>query len=70
MSLSKVIETIYLHRTVLDPEVWQAVGKIENWKNNATKYPWCAREPWENKMHDMIDALAEGKTIEEFLETL
>lgn len=50
---------------LLDPRSWQAVGKVEGWERKHQGY-------WEPKieMHRMIDALAEGKTIEEFLETL
>jgi len=49
---------------LLDPLAWQAVGKVEGWEDRDT-------EPnWQNKMHQMIDALVEGKTLEEFIETL
>ena len=49
----------------LDPKPWQAIGKIKKWQPcSKCKYAW------EHTMHDMIDALAEGKTIEEFIKTL
>lgn len=50
---------------VLQPAFWQAVGKVEGWESQHQGY-------WEPKipMHRMIDALAEGKSISEFLETL
>ena len=52
---------------LLDPRAWQAVGKVEGWEislKNDTK------EDWFNKMHHMIDALAEGKSLENFIKTL
>ena len=60
---------------LLDPLAWQAVGKVEGWE---TKYFKCSpncdnkirSDDWNYQMHRMIDALAEGKTIEEFIETL
>ena len=67
---------------LLDAYAWKAVGKVEGW----CKYAVCALDgestcnrerhfaayPGEYiyKMHRMIDALAEGKTIEQYLETL
>lgn len=47
---------------VLDPEAWKAVGKakgIPGWNL------WALEN-----MHGMISALFDGKTIEQFLETL
>lgn len=56
---------------VLDPLAWQAVGKVEGWE----KISYCrecevADSGYKGRMHRMIDALAEGKTIEEFISTL
>jgi len=64
---------------LLQPEAWKAVGKVEGWycdvhKNSDEPGSWghskeeCA--DWKNRMHRMIDALAEGKTIKEFIATL
>lgn len=60
---------------LLDPKAWQAVGKVEGWtglrhcewadKQEANEY-----EVWQYHWHSMIDALAEGKSIEEFIKTL
>lgn len=64
-------------RILLDPLAWQAVGKTEGWigykrtgidKGNEIEYH--DMEVWKSNMHRMIDALAEGKTIEQFLEPL
>lgn len=66
-------------RILLDPLSWQAVGKVEGWKTwekddfRAT----CAEcgyfytgDEWKHNMHRMIDTLCEGRSIEQFLETL
>lgn len=49
---------------LLDPLAWKAVGKVEGWWDNPPEYVW------RTNMHRMIDALAEGKTIEQFISTL
>jgi hypothetical protein len=82
-----------IHEILLDPLAWQAVGKVEGWKEEGIKsldgkvcaydgYRDCGMgracrftgfpkiDKWHWHMHQMIDALAEGKSIEEFLETL
>ena len=63
---------------ILDPKAWEAVGKVEEWhqeigmrthhiqKGNG----WEVLLDWQYHMHAMIDALIEGKTIEEYLETI
>lgn len=58
----------------LDPLAWKAVGRVEGWKQEYYEYG-SANEaiemaPYMVKMHRMIDALAEEKTIEQYLETL
>lgn len=58
---------------MLDPTAWQAVGKVRGWglhvchyfTNNDADVPM-----WKCKMHGLIDALAEGKTIDEYLQTI
>lgn len=63
---------------VLNPKVWQAVGKVEGWglvpdAVHALAYSMgkdIPNQKWLWNMHRMIDALAEGKTIEEFIATL
>ena len=60
---------------LINPKAWQAVGKVEGWvyevvyaneSMSGVKYSGT----YEPKMHRMIDALAEGKSLEQFLETL
>lgn len=57
------------HADLLNPLFWQALGKVEGWLPG----PGFTTEhhaSWDCKMHDMVDALAEGKTIEAYFETL
>lgn len=70
-----------IEKVFLSPLAWQAVGKVEGW-HQGNKLPEFAEkrlylyEPieeqysWLGHMHRMLDALAEGKTITQFLETL
>lgn len=77
---------------LLDALAWQAVGKVEGWKETVNGYCggdpdyfeernekccWFGRQDcewfekgWQFKMHRMIDALAEGTSIEDFIATL
>lgn len=65
-------------KIILDPEAWKAVGKVEAWKGVSCGHYRCETEnldcmsdpEWLSNMHGMVDALAEGKTIEQHLETL
>lgn len=51
---------------ILDPSAWKAVGRVEGFPHNEG----MADQWWQSRMHRMIDTLAEGKTIEQYLETL
>lgn len=68
---------------LLDPLAWQAVGKVEGWGisigmeeskqiPNTDHYTFKIKERfmWKENMHRMIDALCEGKSIEQFLENI
>lgn len=70
------------YHELLDPLFWQAVGKSEGWeamtsdtcRHCGRHYP-IGNQPeavlqWKVMWHRMIDALADGKTIEEFISTL
>jgi hypothetical protein len=64
-----------LNQVWLDPEAWKAVGKVEGWSGrqimsyidtgNTTGIP-----EWLYRMHCMVAARADGKTIEDYLATL
>lgn len=66
------IEKYTLDQLVLSPKAWEAVGKVEKWSRRMLDVPrpWLYGEEWFYKMHQMIDALADGKTPEEFIKTL
>lgn len=59
---------------LLDPKMWEAVGKVEGWVvqevKNADFDVIGLNYKYEYKMHDMIDALIAGKTLEEYIQTL
>ena len=54
----------------LDPLAWKAVGKVCGWTQVAPYNRWGIEAHWYWNMHQMIDALVEGKSLEEFIETL
>lgn len=49
---------------MLDPLAWKSVFPGKDCDEG------CSTHGWRAKMHHMIDAIADGKTIEQFLETL
>jgi hypothetical protein len=49
---------------LLNPEVWQAVGRVEHW------YEGHYGPEWLHYMRQMIDALAEGQTLEAYLQSV
>ena len=59
-----------LHESLLDPFFWQSLGKAMGWEEDK----WMAHEGlidgptyyW----HNLIDHLADGKSIEEYFEKL
>lgn len=55
---------------LLDPEAWKAVGKVEGWPASVHTPMKEDMRGWEFEMHRVIDALASGQTIEQFLATL
>lgn len=67
------------HEILLDPLAWKAVGKVEGWTDELYNCEYCdipnehylgKIKTWHYNMIRMIDALWEGKTIEEFINTL
>lgn len=68
---------------LLDPNAWRAVGKVRGWVDELRECGCCKKVPeycrccdfemfdqWRLNMHRMIDALAEGKSADEYLATL
>lgn len=71
--------SINLNCYLLAPEVWKAVGRAEGWiypdgrdvakyyNNDPKRTPYPL---WLWKMHRMVDALADGKTVEFYFKNL
>lgn len=53
---------------ILDPSAWKAVGKVK--ESEGRLDPSYASKWAKEAMHRMIDFLAEGKTLEEYISTL
>ena len=49
---------------LLNPKVWQAVGKVEHW------YEGRYGPEWLHHMRNMIDALAAGHTLEAYIQSV
>jgi hypothetical protein len=49
---------------LLNPKVWQAVGKVEHW------YEGRYGPEWLHHMRKMIDALVEGHTFEAYIRSV
>jgi len=47
---------------LLDPKAWQAVAKVAKW------YEGYYGPEWRHHMHQMIDALVEGQTLEAYVQ--
>ena len=62
----------WMAQVLLMPEFWQALGKAEGWKegvkiNGVTQIKGSG---WWHHWHDFIDALASGKTPDEFFKEI
>jgi hypothetical protein len=58
------LHTMVYEAVLLNPKVWQAVGKVEHW------YEGRYGPEWLHHMRQMIDALAEGQTLEAYLQAV
>ena len=68
-------QTMSISQTILDPQFWQCLGKSRGWEKRITFYNSFIdgkenNDQWRLEMHRFIDALAEGRTIESFFESL
>jgi hypothetical protein len=58
------IRIMVYEAVLLNPKVWQAVGKVEKW------YEGRYGPEWLHHMRTMIDALAEGQTLEAYIQSV
>jgi len=68
-----LINPLHIPLIIIDPKAWQAVGKVEGWITscqNVLDDQRIVGDAWRVNMLLMIDALAEGKSIEDFIKTL
>jgi hypothetical protein len=61
---SSTIRIMVYEAVLLNPQVWQAVGKVEHW------YEGRYGPEWLHHMRKMIDALAEGRTLEAYIQSV
>jgi hypothetical protein len=61
---SSPIRMMVYEAVLLDPKAWQAVGKVERW------YEGFYGPEWLHHMRKMIDALAEGHTLEAYVQSV
>lgn len=55
----------------LDPKAWQAVGRVDGWGGkDSYQYLGMRIDEYEFHMQRMIHWLCNGKSIDQFLETL
>lgn len=70
--LNSIMKTTYNPIVFMSPLFWQALGKAEGWgKSIIDGKEWKTgrdgyKNVWQSYWHDLIDALSQGKTIEEF----
>ena len=61
---SSAIWVMVYEAVLLNPKVWQAVGKVEHW------YEGRYGPEWLHHMRKMIDALAAGQTLEAYVRSV
>src|SRR5438105_3825706 len=61
---SSAIRMMGYEAVLLNPKVWQAVGKVEQW------YEGRYGPEWLHHMRNMIDALAAGHTLEAYIQSV
>ena len=58
-------------KILLDPKFWQAVGRVEKWDTEHGKVVGDRiYSEAEYKQHQMLQALWEGKSLDEYIKTL
>src|SRR5690348_1941793 len=58
-------EKIVFGTMIMSPLAWQAVARKEGWGEMPSGDIWQGKPRWQYNMHAMIDALCEGKSIEQ-----
>ena len=61
---SATLHQMVYEAVVLNPKVWQAVGRVEHW------YEGHYGPEWLHHMRTMIDALAAGHTLEAYVRSV
>ena len=61
---SSSVRMLVYEAVLLNPKVWQAVGKVEQW------YEGRYGPEWLHHMRTMIDALAAGHTLEAYIQSV
>ena len=61
---SSTIRMMVYEAVLLNPKVWQAVGKVEQW------YEGHYGPEWLHHMRKMSDALAESHTLEAYIQSV
>lgn len=79
VNLTRHEDMFNISEILLDPKAWEAVGKVEGWRNYIATMDKKTlnvritdrnKSEWKYNMQQMIPALIEGKSIEEYLKTL
>lgn len=66
-------KSVCIPQVILDAASWRAVAEARGWGDDTAHYCECwhgDKTKWELNMHGLIDALAEGKTIEAYLSSI
>ena len=69
-------ERIVEEKLLLDPKFWEAVGVTRGWNGDKDPSFYVGKSyhynypVWKKRMHQLIDALAQGLSIDEALKTL
>lgn len=69
--LQAVSKVKFKERFYLDPKAWKAVSEAQGYVPGEPFYIARRTDPqWLTRMHRMVDVIAEGKSPEQFLNTI
>lgn len=65
-------ERVPISEFLMNQEFWRCARATLGWKEYSDEYlnEWGIREEWVDRWHGLLDALADGKTAEDYLATL